>query len=53
MDPTLVSVLRVVKNRQDLNSAEVSSTPVAKAKKNKSSQKSSSKSATQRMPEST
>ena len=33
VDPALVSVLGVAKDRQDLNSEEVSSTPGAKAKK--------------------
>ena len=45
VDPALVSVLGVAKDRQDLNSEEVSSTPGAKAKKTKSSEESSSRNA--------
>ena len=41
VDPALVSVMGVAKDRQDSNSEEASSTPVVKAKKNKSSEESS------------
>ena len=43
VDPALVSGLGVVKDRQDLNSEEASSTHGAKAKKTKSSEESSSR----------
>ena len=45
MDPAFVSVLGVVKDRQDLNSKEASSTPGVKAKKTQSSEESSSSNA--------
>ena len=41
VDPALVSVLGVVKDRQDLNSEEASSTPGVNAKKRPSSEESS------------
>ena len=43
MDPASVSVLGVMKDRQDFNSEEASSTPGAKAKKIQSSEVSSSR----------
>ena len=45
MDPALVSVLGVAKDRQDLNSEEASSTPGAKAKKTQIAEMSSGRSA--------
>ena len=45
LPPALVSVLGVAKDRQDLNSEEVSSTPGAKAKKTQIAEMSSGRSA--------
>ena len=52
VDPALVSVLGVRKDRQDLNSEEVSSTPDLKAKKTQSSEESSIRNAKDRKTDS-
>ena len=53
VEPALVSVLGIVKDRQDLNSVEANSSPGAKAKKTKSSEESSSRNAKDKKTEST